>query len=109
VGRSGELAKNANVRQRPILLKEIEKSGVKVYTNHKGIRVTKEGVLCEHEGKEVLVPGTTVICALGQRPRRKEVEELLDAAPFVAQIGDCVKASTITDAIYQGHHAALDV
>jgi hypothetical protein len=37
------------------------------------------------------------------------VEELLDAAPLVSQIGDCVKVSTITTAVYQGHHAALDI
>jgi NADPH-dependent 2,4-dienoyl-CoA reductase/sulfur reductase-like enzyme len=105
----GELAPDANVRQRPVLLKEIDKCGVKVLTNHKGVRITPEGAVCEHEGKEALVPGTTVICALGQRPNRKEAEELLDTAPFVAQIGDCVKATTITNAVYQGHHAALDI
>lgn len=104
-----ELAPDANVRQRPILLKEIEESGVAVHLGHKGVRITKEGVFCEHEGQEAFIPGTTVICALGQRPRRKVVEELLDTAPFVAQIGDCVKATTITNAIYQGHHAALDI
>ena len=105
----GELAPDANVRQRPILLREIDKCGVKVHLGHKAVRVTEEGVVCAHEGKETLIPGETVICAAGQRPRRREAEELLDTAPFVAQIGDCVKATTITNAIYQGHHAALDI
>ena len=58
---------------------------------------------------EHLVPGTTVICALGQRARRDVVEDLIDCAPYVREIGDCVKASTITTAIYQGYHAALDI
>ena len=54
--------------------------------------MTDQGILCEDkEGKEHLVPGTTVICALGQRSRTDMVEELRDAAPYVAVIGDCGK------------------
>ena len=104
-----ELAPDANVRHRPLLLKEIEKYAV-VHTGYKGIRVTDEGILCEDkDGKEVLVPGSTVICALGQRSRTDVVEELLDAAPFVRVIGDAAKVSTITNAVYWGYHAALDI
>jgi NADPH-dependent 2,4-dienoyl-CoA reductase/sulfur reductase-like enzyme len=105
-----ELAPDANIRHRPILLSEIEKQKIHVHTGYKGIQVTKDGVLClDADNGEHLVEGKTVICALGQRPRRDVVEELLDTAPYVATIGDCVKASTITTAIYQGHHAALDI
>jgi NADPH-dependent 2,4-dienoyl-CoA reductase/sulfur reductase-like enzyme len=105
-----ELAPDANIRHRPLLLKEIEKNRIHVHTGYKGLRVTEEGVVCaDMTGEEHLVPGTTVICALGQKARRDMVEELTDCAPFVAQIGDCVCASTITTAIYQGYHAALDI
>lgn len=105
-----ELAPDANIRHRPILLGEIAKNNIHVHTEYKGLKVTQEGVLCaDVAGVEHLVPGTTVICALGQRARRDIVEDLIDCAPYVAQIGDCVKASTITTAIYQGYHAALDI
>ena len=105
-----ELAPDANVRHRPILLQEIEKSKIRVHTGYKGIRVTQEGVVCiDPAGEEQLVPGATVICALGQRARRNVVDELIDSAPYVAQVGDCVNASNITNAIYQGYHAALDI
>ncbi|MHA6528802.1 oxidoreductase [Paenibacillus sp. BAC0078] len=105
-----ELAPDANIRHRPIMLKEIEKNNIQVHLGFKGLRVKQEGVVCaDPNGEEHLVPGTSVICALGQRPRRKAVDELIDCAPYVAQIGDCVKASTITTAIYQGYHAALDI
>ncbi|MHC1681816.1 MAG: FAD-dependent oxidoreductase [Clostridiaceae bacterium] len=105
-----ELAPDANIRHRPILLQEIEKNKIHVHTGYKGLRVTEEGVVCvDTNGVEHLVPGTSVICALGQRPRRDVVDELVDCAPFVAQIGDCVLASTITTAVYQGYHAALDI
>ncbi|WP_431085954.1 FAD-dependent oxidoreductase [Paenibacillus sp. 8b26] len=105
-----ELAPDANIRHRPIMLKEIEKNNIQVHLGFKGLCVTQEGVVCaDQNGEEHLVPGTSVICALGQRPRRSVVDELMDCAPYVSQIGDCVKASTITTAIYQGYHAALDI
>ncbi|WP_348623888.1 FAD-dependent oxidoreductase [Paenibacillus peoriae] len=105
-----ELAPDANIRHRPIMLKEIEKNNIQVHLGFKGLSVTQEGVVCaDQNGEEHLVPGTSVICALGQRPRRNVVDELIDCAPYVAQIGDCIKASTITTAIYQGYHAALDI
>ncbi|VBB05787.1 pyridine nucleotide-disulphide oxidoreductase class-ii [Lucifera butyrica] len=105
-----ELAPDANIRHRPILLKEIEKNKIHAHTGYKALRVTEEGAVCaDDSGREQVVPGTSVICALGQRARREVVEELLDCAPYVAQIGDCVRASTITTAIYQGYHAALDI
>ena len=104
-----ELAPDANVRHRPLLLKEIDKY-VTVHTGYRGLEVTKEGVLCEDSEKnQVLVPGSTVICALGQRSRTKVVESLRDSAPYVAVIGDASKVSTITNAVYWGYHAALDI
>ncbi|NTW70975.1 MAG: FAD-dependent oxidoreductase [Eubacteriaceae bacterium] len=105
-----ELAPDANIRHRPILLKEIEKSGIQVHLGFKGLIVTEEGVVCaDGDCAEQLVPGKTVICALGQKARRDMADELLDCAPHVIQIGDCVKASTITTAVYQGYHAGLDI
>ena len=105
-----ELAIDANLRHRPLMMNEIEKCNITVHTELKGLKVTDQGVVCEDaDGKEVLVPGTTVICALGQKPLRNIAETLVDCAPYVIEIGDCVKASTITTAIYQGYHAALDI
>lgn len=103
------LAPDANVRHRPLLMKEIEKY-VTVHTGCRGLEVTKDGILCEDKDKnQVLVPGTTVICALGQRSRTDIVEALMDSAPYVRVIGDASRVSTITNAVYWGYHAALDI
>jgi NADPH-dependent 2,4-dienoyl-CoA reductase/sulfur reductase-like enzyme len=103
------LAPDANVRHRPLLLKEIDKY-VTVHTGYKGLEVTQEGIICEDkDGKQQLVPGTSVICALGQRSRTDVVNALRDAAPYVAVIGDAARVSTITNAVYWGYHAALDI
>ena len=75
-----------------------------------GKAVLPEGILCDDaEGREVLIPGKTIICDLGQRSRTDEVNALLDAAPFVRVIGDAGKVGSITNAVYQGYHAALDI
>ena len=104
-----ELAPDANIRHRPLLLKEINKYAT-VHAGCKGLEVSKEGILCEDkEGHQMLVEGDSIICALGQRSRRDVVDALRDGAPYVAVIGDASKVSTITNAVYEGYHAALDV
>lgn len=107
---NSELSPDANIRHRPLLLSEIANAGIEVYTQHQALEITADGVLCRNaSGVQVKINGQSVICALGQRARHEVIEELRDCAPWVAQVGDCVKVSTITTAIYQGHHAAMDL
>ena len=76
----------------------------------RGLEVRPDGIWCEDKsGKQFLVPGTTVIAALGQRSRSDVVDALRDGAPFVRVIGDAARVSTITNAVYWGYHAALDI
>ncbi len=106
------LAPDANVRHRPLMLKRMEElsDNLTILTGHKALKVTSEGVVCENpQGEEVLVAGPSVICALGQRSRTNVVNELYDTAPFVRVIGDASRVSTITNAVYWGYHAALDI
>lgn len=105
----GELAPDANVRHRPLLLQEVEKY-VTVHTGCRALRVTETGVVCAGpDGQELTIPGRSVICALGQRSRTEVVEALQGAAPFVRVIGDAARVSNITNAVYWGYHAALDI
>ncbi len=105
----GDVAIDDNIRKRPIVLQQLEKYAT-VHTNHTGLEVRPDGLLCrDAEGNTVLIPGETVICAVGQRPNRPDVEALRDCAPFVREIGDCIRAANITTAVYQGYHAALDI
>lgn len=102
-----ETAPDANIRHRPILLRKLREL-VEVHTSCTGLAVFPEGLLCrDAAGKELLMEGETVICAVGQRSRRYDA--LLDAAPVVRVIGDAVRPSTITTALYQGYHAGLDI
>ena len=104
-----ELAPDANVRHRPLLLAQVDQYAA-VHTGYRAVRVSREGVLCEDsEGGQHLICAETVICALGQRSRRDAAGELRDAAPYTAVIGDARRVSNITNAVYEGYHAALDI
>ena len=103
------LAPDCNIRHRPILMKQVEQYTT-AHTGYQGLRVTEEGLVCRNsEGEEVLVPGKTIICAVGQRSNRAAVDALRYSAPWVREIGDCARVSNITSAVYQGYHAALDI
>ena len=87
-----------------------QRLGIARHKCHAGLRVTAEGLVCKDpEGKEVLIPCDTVICAVGQRSNRADVDALRRCAPFVREIGDCVRPANITKAVYEGYHAALDI
>lgn len=103
------LAVDCNIRHRPILMKQVEQYCT-THLKHAGLAVTEDGLLCKDEtGKEVLIPGDTIICAVGQRSNRDAVMQLRGCAPWVREIGDCARVSNITNAVYQGYHAALDI
>ena len=105
-----DVAVDANVRQRPILLDMFAKLKVKVETRMKGVKITDEGLVCTDEtGKENLFEADTVVCSVGQHALREVVNDLLDAAPEVVQVGDCVKPQKVTEALYRGYHAGLDI
>ena len=72
-------------------------------------RVEKGQVVCTTSEGEIVVPADTVVSAIGQRSRVEAVDELRDAAPFVRIVGDAVRPGTITAAVYQAYHAALDI
>ncbi len=103
------LAPDCNIRHRPILMQQVEKYTT-VHTGCQGLAVTEKGLLCRSAaGEEMLIPGKTIICAVGQRSNRAAVDQLRYSAPWVREIGDCARVSNITNAIYQGYHAALDI
>ena len=103
------LAPDCNIRHRPILMQNVDKY-VTGHTCCQGLRATAEGLVCRNgRGEEELIPGETIICAVGQRSNRADVEALRYGAPYVREIGDCARVANITAAIYQGYHAGLDI
>lgn len=104
------LAPDANIRNRPILLTEIEDADISVYTSAKAKEIKQDCVIVELEdGSEKAIAADTVVSAVGQRSRSEYVGDLLDCAPFVRVVGDALRPANITLAVYEAYHAALDV
>ncbi len=105
-----DIALEANVRQRPILLDMIAGLNIAVRVGTRGIGLEDGVLICvDAENKEVRLEADTVVCAVGQRPLREVVDRFLDAAPEVVQVGDCVKAESVTQALRRGYWAGLDI
>ncbi|MBN2040198.1 MAG: FAD-dependent oxidoreductase [Spirochaetes bacterium] len=100
---------DANPRHRPLILEQLKKH-VTCITNMRGLSITDQGMLCaDHNGAEVCLNADTFICAAGQQSLRKVVEELYNSAPEIIEIGDCVKPGCVTDAVFRGYYAGLDI
>ena len=104
-----QLCPDANVRYRPMLMKKMDECGIRIHTGCKCEEVNESGVICSADGQKIEIAGDTVLCGLGLKPNTSVVDELRDIAPQFASIGNCVKPDTITFAVYQGYHAALDI
>jgi len=81
-------------------------------TDLKVTAIEKNGVKAvDKEGRETLLPADTVVYALGMKANREETEALRAAAGDtpVYEIGDCVRAAKVYEAIKEGYLAAMAV
>ena len=104
------LCPDANVRYRPLLLEELAKYGVHIHTECTCESVRGGTVVCSApDGRTIEITGDSILCGLGLVPKTDVVEEVRGTAPFFRAVGNCVRPDTITHAVYQGYHAALDI
>ena len=107
---TANVAVDGNVRHRPVLLEMMAGLNVRVETSMKGIEVNDQGLVClDADGNEKLFEADTIVCSAGRRPQREVVNGLFDAAPEVVLVGDCIKPQKVTEAIFRGYHAGLDI
>ncbi len=99
------IASDANARQRPALIKQLQEL-CEIRTGVRGIGADEKGLVCA-DGTHI--SADTIVVAVGQRPRREVVDSLRSTAPELRFIGDCVRAGTIRDAIFNGYHAGMDI
>ena len=88
---------------------ELNRLGVRLILNTKVVEIVDKGVLGENENGQQFFEADTVVCALGQIPRREAAEELRFCAPVFHQIGDCLTAKNIYEATRTAHQIALDI
>jgi NADPH-dependent 2,4-dienoyl-CoA reductase/sulfur reductase-like enzyme len=81
-------------------------------TDLKVTSIEKNGVKAvDKGGKEVFIEADTVVYALGMKANREETEALRAAAGNtpVYEIGDCVRAAKVYEAIKEGYLAAMAI
>lgn len=106
-----KIAPESYPMHRVALLHEMEK----MLTCRTGLKVTKispDGVTTVNaDNKEEFLPADTVVYALGMEANREETESLKAAVKqaSVHEIGDCVKARKVYDAVKEGYLAAMAV
>ncbi len=109
VEQAEDICTDSNARQRPLLIDRLN-GLVRVLKRTKGIEISENGLVCENPaGERFLVGADTVIVAAGRRPLRKIVESLYDCAPGIEEVGDCVKPGQVTQAVFRGYFAAMDI
>ncbi len=109
VEQQSNICLDANGRHRPLLLEQLREC-VKIETSTKAVAVTLRGLVCaDANGTETLISADTILCAAGQRPLRDVAESLYASAPEIHELGDCVKPAQVTQAVFRGYFAALDI
>lgn len=86
----------------------IDSHGGKYEVNAKVVKVGKDFVVAEQNGREITLKADSVVNAMG---RRAHSTEALKAAIKVPcwEIGDCVRARQIGDAVREGWTAAMEI
>ena len=97
---------------RSMLIRSMEKEGVKILTEREIARIEEEGaVVKEEDGTEELLPADTVILAAGFTPRTNLKDTISENSPNaqIYSIGDCVEPRKLYEAIHEGYYAAWKI
>jgi 2,4-dienoyl-CoA reductase-like NADH-dependent reductase (Old Yellow Enzyme family)/NADPH-dependent 2,4-dienoyl-CoA reductase/sulfur reductase-like enzyme len=106
-----EVAGDSYRMHRVALVNELAKM-VSIKTGLKCTAVSQHGVVAvDKEGREEFLVADTVVYATGMEARRREAAELRTAAGNIPvfEIGDCVCAAKVYDAVRQGFVAAMSI
>lgn len=86
----------------------IDKNGGKYEVNAKVVKVGKDFVVAEQNGQEITLRADTVVNAMGRRAHKTDALKAAIHVP-VWEIGDCVRARQIGDAVREGWTAAMEI
>ena len=103
-----DVAMEVNSFYRGGLMPHVQESA-EIFVNTKVTEITEKGVMVENADGSFLVEADSVVCALGFRPKTKEVDELCEKVDEYYIIGDCSRVAMIYQAMDAGYHAARRV
>lgn len=101
------IAAKAQLTERTAYLNAMKEYNVQTMTETTCQEITDEGVWLEtKDGKQFIEADTVVIC-VGTKSLAKERDQFIDTAFDVINVGDCVEASSIVNAVHTGFDAGL--
>jgi len=103
----GEIAADAPLDDRTLLLGRLKALGVRIMTHTRLLSVETDAINLQSGGDNFGMAADTVVLCLGSRPVNKLESELLGLVPHLFAIGDSVRARKVTEAILEGALAAL--
>ncbi len=102
------LAQEAFLSHR-IALKMKMEGKVASTVNAKCTRITPEGVYIETPDGEKFIEADTVLYAAGMRSKTELAESMSGECSNFVLAGDCRRARTVEEAVYEGFNAAMDL
>ncbi len=101
------IAAKAQLTERTAYINAMTEYHVKTMESTTCTEITEEGVYVENaDGKQLLKADTVIIC-VGTKPLVQERDKFIDTAFDVINVGDCVNASSIVNAVHTGFDAGL--
>lgn len=94
-----------------VLLKRLEVEKVKILAGVKQFReITPRGIkVIDKEGKEIFLEADSIVLAAGAKPDKTLAQSLKGKLSELYEVGDCVGARRIAQAIHEGAEAALQI
>lgn len=106
---TGEVAADAPVDDRALLLGRLEDRGVRLLTDAPILRIHPDEVSVSRNGREERIPAETVVICLGMRPTDGLAGRIGDLGVEVVTVGDAVEPRKVTEAMVEGARAALSI
>ncbi len=100
------IGRDIGISTRWVVVKSVQRLGVKVMDRYAVKRVGADGVLVEKEGEEVLLPADSVVLAIGATANNSLAEKLAGQVNELHVIGDAVEPRKITEAVREGFELA---
>lgn len=101
------IAPTAEISERMSLIEQLELNNVTCLTNAICQEISMHGVNVNHENVQKDIETKQVVIAVGTRSLRNERDGFKNSAFEVVNIGDCLRASTIRNAITTAYDAAI--
>lgn len=86
----------------------IDRNGGKYEVNARVVRVGKDYVVADQNGKEITLHADSVVNAMGRRAHNTDDLKKAVSVPLW-EIGDCVRARQIGDSVREGWTAAMEI